>query len=78
MKAYVGTFEKKDGSKRTMKFVLLKDLPQEFLSTKLKGKSSHTLNEGMELVWDIEEKNFRIFNRNKVVDNIEEFEYTLP
>jgi len=31
----------------------------------------------MELVWDIDENDFRIFNSKTVVDKIEEFEYTL-
>ncbi len=75
MTAYVATFQKKDGSLRTMKFLLVKDLPNDFLAGKVKGAQSHKLNEGMELVWDIDEQGFRVFNRQKVVDKIVEFEY---
>ena len=76
MTAYVATFEKKDGSLRTIKFLLVKDLPTDFLAGKVKGTQQHNLREGMELVWDIDEHGFRVFNRNKVVDKIVEFEYT--
>jgi hypothetical protein len=76
MTGYVATFQKKDGSMRTMKFLKLNDLPSEFLAGKVKGVQQHSLSEGMELVWDIDEKGFRVFNRNKVVDKILEFEYT--
>lgn len=76
MKAYRGTFKKKDGSNRTMSFLLIRDLPTEFVAARVKGTQRHTLNEGMELVWDIDEKAFRVFNRTTVVDTIEEYEYT--
>jgi len=75
MTAYVATFEKKDGTLRTIKFLLVKDLPTDFLAGKVKGTQSHLLKEGMELVWDIDEQGFRVFNRQKVVDKIVEFEY---
>lgn len=78
MKGYKGTFKKKDGSLRHMRFLLLKDLPSEFVASKIKGGGSrHALTEGMELVWDIDEDGLRIFNRNTVLDTIEEFDYTL-
>ncbi len=77
MIAYKGTFKKKNGSERTMRFVRIPDLPAEFIAAKIKGgNKSHILSEGMELVWDIDESDFRIFNRKNVVDKIEEFEYT--
>jgi len=77
MIAYKGTFKKKNGSERTMRFVRIPDLPSEFIATKIKGgNKSHILSEGMELVWDIDEKAFRVFNRTTVVDTIEEYEYT--
>jgi hypothetical protein len=76
MKAYRGAFKKKDGSIRAMSFIRLVDLPSDFVASKIKGgNKSHALNEGMELVWDIEQNEFRVFNRNSVVDKIEEFEY---
>lgn len=76
MKAYKGTFKKKNGSERMMRFVRIVDLPTEFVASKIKGgNKSHTLAEGMELVWDIDQAEFRIFNRSNVVDKIEEFEY---
>lgn len=78
MKGYRGTFKKKDGSLREMRFLLLKDLPPDFVASKIKGGGSrHALTEGMELVWDIDENGLRIFNRNTVLDTIEEFDYTL-
>ena len=77
MTGYVGTFLKKNGERRTMRFLKLEDLPKNFLSEHTSGGKPHALGAGMELVWDIEENDFRIFNHNMRVDKIEEFEYTL-
>jgi hypothetical protein len=78
MKAYKGTFTKQDGSSRTMRFIKLVDAPSSLISSKITGKQKHTLQPGMELVWDIDANDLRIFNHNKLVDKLEEFEYTLP
>jgi len=78
MTGYKGTFIKQNGERRTMRFVKVVDLPQSFIDGKVKGKQKHVLNEGTELVWDIDISEFRIFNYKLVVDKIEEFEYTLP
>ena len=78
MKAYKTTFKKKNGSERTIRFVRISEMPTEFIGSKIKGGNRpHLLGEGMELVWDIDENDFRIFNSKTVVDKIEEFEYTL-
>jgi hypothetical protein len=63
MKVYTGTFLKKNGDQRTMSFVRLNDLPEEFLTARIKGdKKPNTLKEGLELVWDMDVSEFRIFN----------------
>ena len=77
MKAYQGTFVKKTGERRTMRFVKLGDLPQSFFTGKIKGTEKHSLPAGSELVWDIDAQDFRVFNNNTVVDIPREFEYTL-
>jgi len=65
MKAYKGTFKKKNGELRDMTFARLTDLPGHFLETRIIGAGSEqTYPEGMELVWDLEADNFRIFNWN--------------
>ena len=77
MKAYKGSFKKQDGSVRTMRFLTLKDLPDTIINSKIKGTNQkHSLREGMELVWDIDEEDLRIFNHTTVLDKIEEFDYT--
>ena len=79
MKAYKGVFIKKTGDRRIMRFVKLNDLPKNFVDSKFKGSGKkHLLSEGLELVWDIDESDFRIFNHKMMVDNLEEFDYTLP
>ena len=71
MIVYQGTFVKKDGSQRTMKFVKTKDLPNEFLSAKLKGTGKqNNLGENKELVWDLDNQNFRVFNHETVVGKV--------
>ena len=63
MKAYKGTFKKKNGESRDMVFARLYDLPEKFLDEKVQGAGSEQkYPEGMELVWDLEADNFRIFN----------------
>jgi hypothetical protein len=69
MKAYKGTFKKKNGESRDMTFARLADLPEQFLETRIIGAGSEQqYPEGMELVWDLEADNFRIFNWNTVED----------
>ena len=77
MKAYKGTFIKQSGERRFMRFVKVKDLPQNYFDGFTTGKK-HVLSEGLELVWDIDAKDFRIFNHKLSIDSLEEFEYTLP
>ena len=81
MKAYKGTFKKKDGQIREMVFAKIEDLPQKFVASKIAGAGSEQkYPAGMELVWDLEADNFRIFNYNTKQDikelNIEETLFT--
>ena len=65
MKVYKGKFKKKSGESREMTFARLIDLPQKFLSERVQGAGSEqSYPDGMELVWDLEADNFRIFNWN--------------
>lgn len=75
MKAYKGTFKKKNGESRQMTFAKLADLPEEFLETRVIGAGSEqNYPEGMELVWDLEADNFRIFNWKSADDSPREFD----
>ena len=75
MKAYKGTFKKKNGESRQMTFAKLADLPEQFLETRIIGAGSEQkYPEGMELVWDLEADNFRIFNWKSVDDSPKEFD----
>ena len=76
MKVYRGKFKKKNGDTREMLFAELDELPETFLESKIIGASSEKqLPDGMKLVWDIEEDNFRIFNYNTVIEYPKEVEY---
>ena len=75
MKAYKGTFKKKNGESRQMTFAKLADLPEHFLETRIIGAGSEqNYPEGMELVWDLEADNFRIFNWKSADDSPKEFD----
>jgi len=75
MKAYKGTFKKKNGESRQMTFAKLADLPEQFLETRVIGAGSEqNYPEGMELVWDLEADNFRIFNWKSADDSPMEFD----
>ena len=75
MKAYKGTFKKKNGESRQMTFAKLADLPEQFLETRVIGAGSEqNYPEGMELVWDLEADNFRIFNWKSADESPMEFD----
>lgn len=75
MKAYKGTFKKKNGESRDMVFARLLDLPQKFLDEKVQGAGSEQqYPEGMELVWDLEADNFRVFNWKSAETHPKEFD----
>tara|TARA_Y100001973_G_scaffold104654_1_gene175201 strand:- start:4175 stop:4465 length:291 start_codon:yes stop_codon:yes gene_type:complete len=62
---YHGTYTKANGDTREMYFVRLQDVPEAFLTSRIKGGSKpRTLKEGMETVWDVKANDFRIFNWN--------------
>ena len=72
MKAYRGTFTKKNGEIREMLFAHLKDLPDTFLDEKIVGSGSEkAYPDGMELVFDLEVEGFRVFNWSTQVGSIE-------
>ena len=74
MKAYKGTFKKKNGESRDMVFARLYDLPQKFLDEKVQGAGSEqNYPDGIELVWDLEADNFRVFNWKSAENTPQEF-----
>jgi hypothetical protein len=72
MKAYSAMFKKSDGSLRHMVFVKLQDLPESFLKERLKNQSKRNLSEGLELVWDLELRDFRIFNWKTILSEVKQ------
>lgn len=67
VRAYQGSFRKKNGDLRDMIFVKMEDLPDYFLDERVQGTGSpRTLAEGMQTVWDVEAEGFRTFNWNTV------------
>ena len=69
MRAFKGTFKKKNGESRDMLFAKISDLPQTFLDSEIGhgAGSEQTYAEGMELVWDLEADNYRVFNWATIV-----------
>ena len=64
-------FIKKDGSQRTMSFMKVADLPRTMLEGMVKGTGKvRTLPDGSEMVYDLESKEFRIFNHKTLVGEI--------
>jgi hypothetical protein len=73
MKAYKGSFKKRNGEIRNMLFAKIAELPDSFLEQKIIGTGSDkSYPEGMELVWDLEEDNFRVFNWKTVEGPVKE------
>ena len=69
MKAYKATFIKRSTeTSREMNFVKIDDLPQTFLKTKVgPNPTDKKMSEGSELVWDLDNNGFRVFNWNTKV-----------
>tara|TARA_Y200000002_G_C22535909_1_gene601819 strand:+ start:550 stop:795 length:246 start_codon:yes stop_codon:yes gene_type:complete len=66
--SYTATFVKANGENREMNFIRLNDLPETFLNGKIKGNGAQrTLNEGQEVVWDLDNSGFRVFNWKTIV-----------
>lgn len=75
MKVYNATFRKKDGTLREINFAQLKDLPPGFLAGKIKGNNGPPpLKDGLQLVWDLDVNEFRIFNMTTVIGEVLEKE----
>jgi hypothetical protein len=74
-KIYAGMFRKKNNDLRHMTFVKLDDVPDTFLETKIKDKSKdRTMPTGMELVWDLDKADFRVFNYGAQVGALREID----
>lgn len=75
MKAFKGSFKKKSGENREMFFARISDLPSQFVAAKIVGAGNEqNYPKGMELVWDLEQDDFRIFNWNTTNSSITETE----
>jgi hypothetical protein len=73
MKVYKGSFKKRNGEIRNMLFAKINDLPDSFLEEKIIGAgSTKTYPSGMELVYDLEADNFRVFNWSTVEEPVRE------
>ena len=63
---YSGTFVKKSGEERSMSYVKVKDAPERLIPSHV-DKKERALQEGSELVWDLDSKGYRVFNHKTVV-----------
>jgi len=76
-KIYAGMFMKKNNDMRHMTFVKLSDMPESFLASKIKdGKKEKSMPEGMELVWDLDKADFRVFNYSAQIGALREIDMT--
>ena len=71
IKIHKGKFVKQDGKIRHMVFARIDDLPSTFVASKIVGAGKEQqYPDGMELVWDMEADNFRVFNWNTSGDDV--------
>lgn len=76
---YRVSYRKNDGTVREMSFVKLSDLPESFLSTLIKGTGNkRALNEGQELVYDVEKRGLRLINYSTKIGEIERIDQVAP
>jgi hypothetical protein len=74
---YNGTFTKKNGESREMFFAHLQDLPQAALDDMIgsdHSKSAKSLPEGMELVFDLQNHDLRVFNHKTLQGDLEPYD----
>jgi len=73
IKAFDGTFVKKNGDERNMRFVKMDDLSDSFKITTLKGGAQRKLSPDFEVVWDLDAKGYRTYNwsTSKIVESFE-------
>ena len=64
---YTGTFVTQSGFRRTMNFVRLSEAPSGTFPSLSKRRN---LSEASELVWDIDQKQYRTFNSKTQVGSI--------
>lgn len=74
--SYSGTFRKKDGSSRQMRFVRMAELSEQQKSRigLIPGASANRqvyLPAGFEIVYDLDAKEFRTFNWNTTVGEVQ-------
>tara|TARA_R100000388_G_scaffold12583_1_gene10368 strand:- start:5479 stop:5727 length:249 start_codon:yes stop_codon:yes gene_type:complete len=62
---YTGTYTKQDGTQRTMEFMRTQDLPSDRFADSQRNPN-RKMQEGYEIVYDIERMGFRAFNWNTV------------
>ena len=74
---YTGTFTKKDGTQRTMNFIRISELDEQQktkigLTSDRSGKQQGYLQPGLEIVFDLDERNFRTFNWNATTGQVQQ------
>ena len=62
---YTGTYTKQNGAQRTMEFVRTQDLPSDRFSDTQRNPN-RKMQEGYQLVFDVDRMGFRAFNWNTV------------
>ena len=68
IRAYSAKYVKKSGEERNMNFIRFSDLPESFLNDRIKGTGiEKNLGLGREVVWDLDNQGFRIFNWNTII-----------
>lgn len=74
--SYLGTFNKKDGTARQMRFLRMAELTEQQKSNigLIPGASANRqiyLQPGFEIVYDLDAKDFRTFNWNATVGEVQ-------
>ncbi len=63
---YTGTFIKTDGTKRTMNFIKVSDLPDSHFSESQRKEKTGDI----QVVYDTDVNDFRVFNKGRVVGEV--------
>jgi len=72
LNVYEGSFEKKNGEIRMIRFVKLNEVPAGLLPEHSGASETRKYSKGIELVWDLDKKGFRTFNWDAIVGLLSE------
>ena len=75
MQIYGNISKDENGVEHRLCFVRLKDMPKDFVDLRI--PEDKLMIESFEIIWDIEKKEFKYFNWNKMKEQVEKLDFVV-